>query len=109
MRGCTRGIIIHAVIRSFADSATEDVFNGVASRRARAACPIGVWAVARRKLTQLNQVKDVGELAVPPGNRLERLAGDREGQYSIRVNEQYRICFRWENGHAESVEVTDYH
>jgi toxin HigB-1 len=65
--------------------------------------------VARRKLDQLNRVRTVEELKVPPGNRLERLRGDRAGQYSIRINEQYRLCFHWENGYADEVEVTDYH
>lgn len=97
------------MIRSFADRGTEDVFDGADSRAARKACPSALWLVARRKLTQINRVKDVRELAVPPGNRLERLRGDRLGQWSIRVNDQYRICFRWENGHADEVEITDYH
>ncbi len=97
------------MIRTFADAATEDVFNGVDSRRARAAYPIALWAVARRKLTQLNRVRDLRELAVPPGNRLERLHGNREGQHSIRINQQYRVCFQWEDGYADQVEVTDYH
>ena len=97
------------MIRSFADLATEDVFNGVDSRRARAVCPSGLWLVARRKLTQPNRVRDLRELAAPPGNRLEALRGDRAGQYSIRINAQYRICFRWEDGYAVEVEVTDYH
>ncbi len=97
------------MIRSFADDATEDLFNGVDSRRARQACPASLWPVARRKLTQLNRVRDLVELGVPPGNRLERLRGGRAGEYSIRINEQYRICFRWEDGHADDVEVTDYH
>ena len=97
------------MIRSFADGATEDLFNGIDSRRARRACPKAVWPVARRKLTQLNRVRTLAELSVPPGNRLERLAGDREGQHSIRINEQYRVCFRWEDSYADDVEVTDYH
>jgi proteic killer suppression protein len=97
------------VIRSFADAATEDLFNGVDRRRARAACPSELWPVVRRKLAQLNRVRDLRELAVPPGNRLERLVGDRRGQHSIRINEQYRICFCWEAGYADEVEVTDYH
>jgi proteic killer suppression protein len=97
------------VIRSFSDGATEDLFNGIDSRRARRACPKQLWPVARRKLTQLNRVRPLAELRVPPGNRLERLAGDREGQHSIRINEQYRVCFRWEDGYADDVEVTDYH
>jgi proteic killer suppression protein len=97
------------VIRAFATPATEDLFNGVSRRRARVACPVALWPVARRKLDQLNRVRDLAELRVPPGNRLERLHGDRQGQYSIRINEQYRICFRWEDGYADEVEVTDYH
>lgn len=68
-----------------------------------------LWSAARRKLTQLNRVRDLRELNVPPGNRLERLRGDRVGQHSIRINDQYRICFRWEDGYADDVEVTDYH
>lgn len=97
------------MIRSFSDAATEDLFNGLDSRRARAACPAALWAVVRRKLTQINRVRDLRELAVPPGNRLERLGGSRRGQYSIRINQQYRVCFRWEDGYADAVEVTDYH
>jgi proteic killer suppression protein len=98
-----------SVIRSFADKGTEDVFDGVSSREARAACPPGLWAVARRKLTQINRVGELAELAVPPGNRLERLKGDRSGQYSIRINDQYRVCFRWKAGYADEVKITDYH
>ena len=97
------------MIRSFADAATEDVFNGVDSGRARTVCPRTLWPIARRKLTQLNRVRDLKELAIPRGNRLERLAGRRQGQHSIRINQQYRVCFRWEAGYADEVEVTDYH
>lgn len=97
------------MIPSFADGATEDLFNGVKSRRARSACPEELWPVVRRKLTQLNRVRDLRELAIPPGNRLEALARSRKGQHSIRINQQYRVCFRWEAGYADEVEVTDYH
>jgi toxin HigB-1 len=97
------------VIRSWADGATEDLFNGTDSRRARRTCPVALWPIARRKLDQLNRASSLNELKLPPGNRLERLRGDRAGQYSIRVNEQYRVCFRWENGYADKVQVTDYH
>jgi len=97
------------VIRSFADLATEDLFNGVESRRARQACPVTLWTVVARKLTQLNRVRDLRELAVPPGNRLEALKGSRRGQHSTRINDQYRICFRWEEGYVDDVEVTDDH
>jgi toxin HigB-1 len=65
--------------------------------------------VARRKLDQINRVRAVEDLRVPPGNRLELLRGNRSGQYSIRVNDQYRVCFRWEDGYADEVEITDYH
>jgi len=97
------------VIRSFADGATEDLFNGVDSPRARRACPVALWPTVRRKLTQLNRVSDLRELGAPPGNRLERLRGDRDGQLSIRINEKYRVCFRWEEGYADKVEAADYH
>jgi len=70
---------------------------------------MGLWPVAQRKLDQLNRVRDLKALNVPPGNRLERLRGSRAGEYSIRINDQYRICFRWEQGDADSVEITDYH
>jgi proteic killer suppression protein len=96
------------VIRSFADAATEDLFNGVDSRRARTACPQALWPVVRRKLTQLNRVRDLRELAIPPGNRLEALVGSRKGQHSIRINQQYRVCLRREASYADEVEVTDY-
>ncbi len=97
------------MIRDFANAATEDLFNGLDTPRARRACPQALWDVVARKLTQLNRVRDLRELAIPPGNRLEALRGARRGQHSIRINDQYRICFRWEEGHADDVEVTDYH
>lgn len=98
-----------AVIRSFADSASEDIFRGVDSRRARAACPTDLWGIVRRKLDQMNRVRAVADLRIPPGNRLEHLRGRRAGQYSIRINDQYRVCFRWEDEYADEVEITDYH
>jgi len=97
------------MIRTFRDHGTEDVFDGADTRAARRACPRALWAIARRKLDQLNRVRDLQELKVPPGNRLERLRGDRSEQYSIRINDQYRVCFFWENGYADEVEITDYH
>ena len=97
------------MIRTFAAAATEDLFNGIDSRRARRACPVSLWNVVARKLTQLNRVKELRELAIPPGNKLEALRGARRGQHSIRINDQYRVCFRWEDGYAHDVEVTDYH
>jgi len=97
------------VIRSFRDRGTGDIFDGSDSAAARKTCPHTIWPVARRKLDQMNRVLDLQELAVPPGNRLERLRGGRAGQYSIRINDQYRICFYWEAGYADEVEITDYH
>jgi proteic killer suppression protein len=97
------------VIQSFRDRGTEDVFDGLDSRKARRACPSSLWTVARRKLDQINRARDVRDLAIPPGNRLEELRGERVGQYSIRINQQFRVCFRWEVGHAFEVEITDYH
>ena len=97
------------MIHLFRDRGTEDVFDGSDTPAARRTCPQALWAVARRKLDQLNRVRDLRDLAVPPGNRLERLRGKRGEQHSIRVNEQYRVCFRWEAGDAYEVEITDYH
>ena len=97
------------MIRSFKDKATEDVFNGVNSKAARNLCPQKLWKVASRKLDQLDSVEVLEELRIPPGNRLESLKGDRQGQYSIRINEQYRICFIWtETGPSEGA-IVDYH
>lgn len=97
------------MILSFEGQGTEDVYNGVSSRVARRCCPESLWSVARRKLDQINKVQELRELAIPPGNRLERLQGDRRNQYSIRINQKFRICFQWENGHAYQVEIADYH
>ena len=102
-------VIIQSMIKTFKSSGTEDIFDGVASQTARRCCPQSIWPVARRKLDQINRVRAVNELKVPPGNRLERLKGDRQNQYSIRINQQYRICFTWEEGHAYEIEITDYH
>jgi len=96
------------VIRSFASRATADIYNGIESVRARTFAR-ALWPVVRRKLDLLNRATDLRDLAVPPGNRLERLRGNREGQQSIRVNERLRLCFRWEDGDAFEVEITDYH
>ena len=97
------------MIRFFRDRGTEDIFDGTNSASARKKWPKDLRPPARRKLDQINRAAIVQDLAVPPGNRLERLKGDREGQLSIRINDQYRVCFRWENGDAFDVEITDYH
>jgi toxin HigB-1 len=96
------------VIVSFAEAGTEDLFHGRDTGSARRTCP-GVEAVARRKLDQLNQAEDIRDMAAPPGNRLERLRGDRAGQWSVPINDQYRLCFTWQPGRADDVEITDYH
>ena len=97
------------MIESFHDRASEDIFNGVNSKAARKACPDKLWKIATRKFDQLDSVQSLEELKVPPGNRLETLGGHRKGQYSIRINEQYRICFVWGESGPSEVEVTDYH
>ncbi len=97
------------MIVSFNDKATEDIFNGVNSKLARKACPQTLWRITARKLDQLDSVQSLEELKVPPGNRLEGLLGNRAGSYSIRINEQFRICFSWEELGPANVEITDYH
>ena len=97
------------MIIRFKDTGTEDVFNGVASKAARKVCPQSLRRTASRKLELLDSVAHLDELKVPPGNRLEALSGDRKGQHSIRVNEQYRICFIWTDAGPDEVELTDYH
>jgi len=93
------------MILSFADSETEKVFNRLFSRR----LPQNIQRSALRKLRMIHRATDVNDLRTPPGNRLEQLSGNREGQYSIRINQQWRICFDWENGNAYEVEIVDYH
>ncbi len=97
------------MIDSFKNSGTEDIFDGTPSKSARKCCLRSLWPVARRKMDQINRVREINELNIPPGNRLERLQGDRKNQFSIRINQQYRICFIWKKGHAYEVEITDYH
>jgi proteic killer suppression protein len=92
------------MIRSFRDRETEDLFQRACSWRWRA-----IGRSALHKLRLLHQARTLEDLRVPPGNRLEALKGDRIGQHSIRGNEQYRICFRWRDGDAYEVEITDYH
>jgi proteic killer suppression protein len=97
------------MIRSFRDPGTEDIFNARDSKRARRACPAILWAVARRKLELLDSAAALIDLRVPLANRLETLKGDRRGQHSIRVNDQYRVCFVWTELGATEVEIGDYH
>lgn len=97
------------MIVSLKNQATEDIFNGQTTKQVRIICPVSLMSVASRKLDQLDSVKTLEELRIPPGNRLEALTGDRKGQWSIRVNNQYRICFKWSENDPEDVEFTDYH
>jgi len=97
------------MIITFKNKGTEDLFYGKNSKEARKICPRLLWKIAARKLDQLDSVIKVQELRIPPGNKLESLSGDREGYYSIRINERYRICFIWTESGAEFVEIVDYH
>ena len=97
------------MILSFKQKGTEDVFNGINSPAARRTCPENLWKIAARRLDQLDSVSGLQELRIPPGNRLEVLGGDRKGQYSIRINDQYRICFLWTKQGPYQVEIVDYH
>ena len=93
------------MIRSFADADTERLFRRERVRR----CPADLMRPMLRKLAQLDAAEQLEDLRVPPGNRLEKLRGDRAGQHSIRINDQWRICFRWKTGDAHDVEIVDYH
>jgi proteic killer suppression protein len=93
------------VIRSFADKETERIWNGDLSRR----IPNQIQALARRKLRMLNAAQRLDDLRIPPANRLEAMKGKRTGQYSIRINDQWRICFLWHEGQCDEVEIVDYH
>lgn len=93
------------MIESFADAETEKIFQGIATRK----LPMDIQKTARRKLLYLEDAEDLRDLSAPPGNRLEALHGDRAGQHSIRINDQYRVCFRWTATGAVDVEIVDYH
>jgi proteic killer suppression protein len=97
------------MIVSFKDEGTRDVFLQLDTRAARKQCPEQVWPAARRKLAALNGAQQADDLMQPPGNRLERLKGDRRGACSVRINDQYRLCFRWGATGPEEVEIVDYH
>jgi len=93
------------MIYSFTDKEAERIWTGTASRR----LPSDIQAVARRKLRMINNAQTLDDLRIPPANRLEALKGDRKGQHSIRINNQWRICFTWKSGDAHDVEIVDYH
>lgn len=96
-------------IRSFADRGTEDVYNWVDSKAARHACPPVLWPVARRKLGQIAAATRLSDFRIPPSNRFEALKRDRAGEYAIRINDQYRVCFEWTDTGCEGVEIVNYH
>ena len=93
------------MIRTFADAGTARIWNEEGSRR----LPPAIQQRALNKLALLNRARRLDDLGVPPGNRLEALRGDRQGQYAVRINDQWRLCFRWESGDAYDVEICDYH
>jgi proteic killer suppression protein len=97
------------MIQSFATIGTENIFNGLDTKAARKTCPQVLWKIAARKLDQLDSVTLLEELKIPPGNQFEALKGDRKGQYSIRINDQYRICFTWTSIGPDQVAIVDYH
>jgi toxin HigB-1 len=97
------------MIQSFKDAGTEDIFDGKNTKDARKLLPSSLWKIATRKLDQLDSVTTLQDLRIPPGNQLAALSGDRKGQHSIRINDQYRICFKWTDLGPEAVEIVDYH
>jgi proteic killer suppression protein len=94
-----------AMIGSFRDKETERIWLGLRARR----LPSDIQQIALRKLFMIEAAESIDDLKEPPGNRLEMLRGDRKGCWSVRINQQWRICFKWENGHAEDIEIIDYH
>jgi proteic killer suppression protein len=93
------------VIESFASDETKEIFLGILSTK----LPKDIQRTARRKLIYLDDAEDLHDLLAPPGNHLEKLKGSRSGQYSIRINDQWRICFKWADHKARNVEIVDYH
>ena len=97
------------MIQLFKAAGVEDIFNGKNTAAARKICPEKLWKIVSRKLDQLDSIGSLQDLRIPPGNHLEALSGNRKGQYSIRVNDQYRICFIWTEQGPDKVEIVDYH
>ncbi len=97
------------MIRSFRNQGTEDIFNGYNTKADRKICPKSLWSVAVRKLDQLDSAGALEDLKVPLGNGFESLCGTRKGQFSVRINDQYRVCFVWVDGVCDNVEIVDYH
>ena len=97
------------MIKFFFDKRTEDIFIRKRTKAAMIACPEQIWRVAQRKLDLLNAVVSLSSLRIPPGNELEALKNERFGQHSIRINDQYRVCFVWAEEGSKRVEISDYH
>ncbi len=97
------------MIQSYANQATRDVYDGVRSKAASKVCSSNLWGIARRKLDQLNWAAALEDMRAPPGHHLEKLRGDRMGQRSTRINDQFRICFAWTDRGPVDVEIVDYH
>jgi len=97
------------MIISFGGAGTEDIFNGRNTKDARKTCPRDLWRIAARKLEQIDSVTVLEELRIPPGNRLEALSRDPKGQFGIRINQQFRVCFTWTEDGADAVDIVDYH
>ncbi len=97
------------MIKSFKDTETEDIYNGTRSKKALKQLPIELWKVAYRKFYALDHAISLNDLRSPPNNKLEALIGNRKGRYSIRINDQYRVCFYWTSQGPTSVEIVDYH
>jgi proteic killer suppression protein len=93
------------MIKSFKDKETKKVYSREGSRK----LPIDIQQVALRKLRMINNAKNLNDLRIPPANKLEKLKGTREGQDSVRINDQWRVCFKWKDGDAQEIEITDYH
>jgi len=97
------------MIISFGGAGTEDIFDGRNTKDARKTCPRDLWRIAARKLEQIDSVTVLEELRIPPGNRLEALSRDPKGQFGIRINQQFRVCFTWTEDGADAVDIVDYH
>ncbi len=97
------------MIQAFKDAGTEDIFDGKNTQAARKACPAELWKIAIRKIDLLDSATSLQELRVPPANHLEKLSGNRKGQHSIRINDQYCLCFTWTDAGPDQVEIVDYH
>ena len=97
------------MIQSFKEAGLQDIFEGLKTKEARSTCPEALWKIAARKLDLLDSADSLIDLRIPPGNRLEQLSGNRKGQYSIRINDRYRICFIWTINGPGEVTIVDYH